>query len=164
MKDSGGRIEALVRLIKGYQESYYNGEAEISDAEFDLLWDELKAIAPDNPLLKKVGKDGAVGFPKAKHLIPMGSQDKAANPGEFRSWAKKIGANSYVVQYKLDGASLELQYEKGALVKAVTRGDGTVGDDITGNALRMAGVVSRISKSFTGGVRGEVIMIRQIPG
>jgi DNA ligase (NAD+) len=162
MKDSGGRIEALVRLIKGYQESYYNGEAEISDAEFDLLWDELKAIAPDNPLLKKVGKDNADGFLKAKHLIPMGSQDKAANPGEFRSWVKKTGASSYVVQYKLDGASLELQYEKGVLVKAVTRGDGAVGDDITGNALRMAGVVSGISKTFTGGVRGEVIMTRQI--
>ena len=70
------RIDALARLIQGYQESYYSGEAEISDAEFDLLWDELKALAPDHPLLKKVGggdsgSGSTDGFPKAKHLIPM---------------------------------------------------------------------------------------------
>jgi len=152
------RIDALVRLIEGYQKSYYNSEQEISDAEFDMLWDELKFLAPGHPLLKRVGSDSADGFPKAKHLIPMGSQEKAANPGEFRSWAKKISAPSYVVQYKLDGASLELQYRNGRLMAAVTRGDGITGDEITRNALRMQGVKPEISKKFSGGVRGEVIM------
>ena len=152
------RIEHLAKLIKGYQESYYNAEAEISDSEFDLLWDELKALAPEHPILKKVGSDNSDGFPKARHLIPMGSQDKAANPDEFRAWAKKIKPFSFVVQYKLDGASLELQYEKGLLIKAITRGDGIIGDDITSNALCMTGVKKDISKSFSGGVRGEVIM------
>jgi DNA ligase (NAD+) len=156
------RIVSLARLIERYQDSYYNGEAEISDSEFDLLWDELKTLAPNHPLLKKVGTDNTDGFPKAPHLIPMGSQEKAANPGEFLAWANKIKPTLYVVQHKLDGASLELQYEKGALKAAITRGDGINGDLITPNAMRMKGVKPEISKKFTGGVRGEVVMTRRV--
>ncbi|MDR2742975.1 MAG: NAD-dependent DNA ligase LigA [Treponema sp.] len=158
------RIAALERLIVSYQDSYYNGEAEISDGEFDILWDELKELAPGSPVLKRVGTDGVDGvdgFPKAKHLIPMGSQEKAANPEEFLAWTAKIPP-PYVVQYKLDGASLELQYEKGALKRAVTRGDGTLGDDITRNARRMAGVVRKLDVPFSGGVRGEVVMTHSV--
>ena len=156
------KVDALARLIEGYQKSYYNSEAEISDGEFDLLWDELKNLAPNHPILKKVGSDSADGFPKARHLIPMGSQEKAANPEEFRTWSRKIIAASYAVQYKMDGASLELQYKKGKLFAAVTRGDGIMGDEITNNALRMIGVIPEISKEFSGGVRGEVIMTHKI--
>ncbi|MDR2767785.1 MAG: NAD-dependent DNA ligase LigA [Treponema sp.] len=160
------RIEALVRLIKKYQASYYNGEAEISDAEFDLLWDELKGLDPGSPVLQKVGADDTGGFPKAKHLIPMGSQEKAANPEDFRGWAKKMEGRpdfgGFVVQYKLDGASLELQYRQGRLYKALTRGDGTIGDDITANARKMRGVAADLKMDFSGGVRGEVVMTRDV--
>jgi len=152
------RINTLAALIKNYQESYYSDEAEISDLDFDALWDELKLLAPEHPLLKLVGSDNKDGFPKVKHLIPMGSQEKAANPGEFLAWARKINLKSYVVQYKLDGASLELQYEYGKLKAAITRGDGIIGDEITRNALRMAGVKMKITNTFSGGVRGEVVM------
>jgi DNA ligase (NAD+) len=161
-KGKDGRIAALEHLVKQYQQSYYNGEAEVSDAEFDRLWDELKALDPDNSLLKKIGADNTDGFPKARHLIPMGSQDKAANPGDFRGWAAKVQCPSYMVQYKLDGASLELQYKNGVLEQAVTRGDGTIGDNITPNALRMKGVVPRLDIPFSGGIRGEVVMTRDI--
>ena len=156
------RINDLAALIKTYQQSYYNGEAEISDTEFDALWDELKILSPDHALLKKVGTGGSDGFPKAKHLIPMGSQEKAANPAEFLTWARKINLKSCVVQFKLDGASLELQYKNGKLKTAITRGDGNIGDEITANALRMAGVKKEISKTFSGGVRGEVIMTHDV--
>ena len=162
VKSRNDRTGELAGMIEKYQDSYYSGDAEISDAEFDLLWDELKSLAPDHPILKKVGRDSVDGFPKAKHLIPMGSQEKAANPEEFRAWAKKINPESFVVQYKLDGASLELQYEKGKLKKAVTRGDGIIGDEITRNAIRMAGVMPEIAKNFSGGVRGEVVMTHDI--
>jgi DNA ligase (NAD+) len=166
VKKDTSRINALERLIKRYQDSYYNGEAEISDAEFDILWDELKSLDPDNPVINKIGADGLFdgtdGFPKAKHLIPMGSQEKAADPEEFREWAAKIAPRSYVVQYKLDGASLELQYKKGSLEAAVTRGDGLIGDKITKNALRMGGVIAKLDVDFSGGVRGEVVMTREI--
>jgi DNA ligase (NAD+) len=152
------RAAALEQLIRDYQDAYYNGEALISDGEFDALWDELKALKPDSPVLARVGADGADGFPKARHLIPMGSQEKAAGPEEFRAWAVKIAPPSFVVQYKLDGASLELQYEQGKLRRALTRGDGIIGDDITRNALRMAGVLAELDIPFSGGVRGEVVM------
>ena len=162
------RAAVLERLIQKYQRSYYDGEADITDGEFDLLWDELKRLAPDSPVLRKVGAgsdaaaSGVDGFPKAKHLIPMGSQDKAANPEEFREWAEKMGLETMLVQYKLDGASLELQYEQGALVRAITRGDGIIGDKITANARRMTGVPSRLDIPFSGGVRGEVVMTREV--
>ncbi|MDR1784986.1 MAG: NAD-dependent DNA ligase LigA [Spirochaetaceae bacterium] len=159
------RAEELETLIGGYQNSYYNGEAEISDGEFDALWDELKAIAPESPVLQRIGADSGT-FPKARHIMPMGSQEKAANPEEFRRWAEKHPYGEYLVEHKLDGASLELQYEGGELLRAVTRGDGAVGDDITANARKMQGVLPRLGDDsgagFSGGVRGEVIMTHHV--
>ena len=160
------RIEELEQLITRYQKSYYNGEGEISDAEFDLLWDELKTLDPANPILHKVGADSG-NFAKVQHIMPMGSQEKAANPEQFLEWAAKHQYDQYLVEYKLDGASLELQYENGYLVRAVTRGDGSIGDDITANAKKMVGVNTAIYKDgqlvpFTGGVRGEVIMTHKV--
>jgi len=157
------RILELEHLIVKYQDSYYSGEAQISDEEFDLLWDELKVISPDSEVLKKVGTGHSVdGFPKAKHLIPMGSQDKASNPEEFSIWFKKRSSKSFIVQYKMDGASLELQYKNGILTHAVTRGDGIIGDDITANARRMSGCIKKLDISFTGGIRCEVIMTHNV--
>ena len=155
------RINELEKLISKYQAQYYNGESEISDFEFDKLWDELKLLDPDNGILKKVGADSG-NFEKASHVMPMGSQEKAANPEQFLEWAVKHNYSEYLVEYKLDGASLELQYENGSLIRAVTRGDGTVGDVITNNALKMKGVPRKLSENFTGGVRGEVIMTHQV--
>ncbi len=160
------KIKELESLILRYQQSYYNGEGEISDAEFDKLWDQLKELNPDSPILKKVGADSG-NFTKTAHVMPMGSQEKAANPEQFLEWANKHVYNEYLVEYKLDGASLELQYQNGELVKAVTRGNGSIGDDITANAKKMNGVLPQIicngkKLSFTGGVRGEVIMTHEV--
>ncbi|MBR5645727.1 MAG: NAD-dependent DNA ligase LigA [Treponema sp.] len=160
------RIKELEALITKYQKSYYDGEAEISDAEFDKLWDELKVLDPENKILKKVGADTSL-YEKVQHVMPMGSQEKAANPEQFLSWAQKHKYDEYLVEYKLDGASLELQYEKGELKRAVTRGDGTIGDDITNNARKMDGVKAVIcvdgeTVDFTGGIRGEVIMTHAV--
>ena len=162
MMESAERIHTLENLILRYQDSYYNGEAEISDAEFDSLWDELKLLDPDNALFQKVGADSG-NFPKARHRIPMGSQEKAADPQAFLSWAEKHRYAEYLVEYKLDGASLELQYDNGVLVRAVTRGDGETGDVITANAKKMRGVVPCLMKdgvplACSGGIRGEVVM------
>ena len=160
------RINELEKLITRYQASYYNGEGEISDAEFDALWDELKSLDPGNAILQRVGADSG-NFEKIHHVMPMGSQEKAANPEQFLAWAEKHKYEEYLVEYKLDGASLELQYEKGWLVRAVTRGDGSIGDDITANAKKMGGVNAGIYKDgelvpFTGGIRGEVIMTHEV--
>lgn len=161
-------IDALAEKIRKYQKSYYQGEGEISDAEFDKLWDELKTLDPDNEVLKKVGSDisdtaasGGV-FEKAHHVMPMGSQEKAADPEAFKEWAEKHPYEEYLVEYKLDGASLELQYENGIFTRAVTRGDGQIGDDITRNVRKMKGLVNYLPGMFTGGVRGEVLMSHKV--
>lgn len=154
------RIGELERLVVHHQDLYYNGRPELSDAEFDALWDELSTLAPDSPVLAKVGADAADGFPKARHVLPMGSQAKAADPEAFLAWCSKASLPEYVVEHKLDGASLELQYESGRLVRAVTRGDGRVGDDVTPNARRMAGVPATLPGAWSGAVRGEVVMSR----
>lgn len=165
--DKAKRISELQRLIKKYQKSYYNGEGEISDAEFDLLWDELKSLDPENEILHKVGADSG-NFKKIHHVMPMGSQEKAANPEQFLAWAEKHSYSEYLVEYKLDGASLELQFFHGKLIHAVTRGDGSIGDDITPNAKKMNGVPAFLYDSngnlidYTGGVRGEVIMTHEV--
>ncbi len=167
MANDGGRIAELVELISRYQKSYYDGEGEVSDAEFDRLWDELKEKDPSHPLLHRVGADSG-NFAKVAHIMPMGSQEKAATPEEFLAWAFKHRYEEYLVEYKLDGASLELQYAEGRLIRAVTRGDGSIGDDITSNALKMQGVKAELRTPdgsllpFTGGIRGEVIMTRSV--
>ena len=164
---SDNRIKELEALITRYQKSYYNGEGEISDSEFDALWDELKGLSPSSSVLKRVGADSG-NFPKAHHVMPMGSQEKASNPEEFLSWAKKHDYSDYLVEYKLDGASLELQYVHGTLSQAVTRGDGSIGDVITENSIKMNGVLKNIRDKegnlidFTGGIRGEVIMTHEV--
>ena len=160
------RIKELEKLIKKYQDSYYNGEAEISDAQFDLLWDELKSLDSDNILFKTVGSD-SINYKKINHVMPMGSLEKASNPEQFASWAENHIYDEYFVEYKLDGASLELQYSEGILIHAVTRGDGVKGDEITENARKMNGVIQELKIdgkkiNFTGGIRGEVIMTHEV--
>jgi DNA ligase (NAD+) len=152
-------INELVDLIAYHQMAYYTGKTEISDAEFDAYWDELKKIDPDNAILHAIGKDSSV-FPKRKHIMVMGSQNKAADPEEFKVWFDKKYSKSYITQFKCDGASLELQYENGQLTAAVTRGDGTTGDLITDNVKKMEGCQEHIDSPFTGAVRGEVVFLK----
>lgn len=158
----------LEQSIKKHQKLYYEGNPEISDEEFDKLWDELKLLDPDNLLFSTINSESTDGFPKEYHIIPMGSQEKAANPEAFLAWVQKLSFNEFIVQYKLDGASLELQYENGNFVRAVTRGDGRIGDDITNNAKKMKGLVFNIDSNhsdnilFSGAVRGEVIMTHSV--
>lgn len=164
------RITELENLIKKHQNLYYNLQPEISDAQFDALWDELKTLDPKNILFHSIPKDSSDGFAKMEHIIPMGSQEKAANPVDFTAWAEKMPFTEFLVQYKLDGASIELQYKNGIFEKAVTRGDGKIGDDITVNAGKMQGVIPELKGEsgpggkhpFTGGVRGEIIMTKSV--
>jgi DNA ligase (NAD+) len=158
---SKARILELESLIAYHQNAYYNREPEITDYEFDALWDELKALDPENVILHQVGIDD-FGFKKVKHLMPMGSQNKASNPEEFEKWYKQMvgllgSEERFAVQYKLDGLSIELQYQDGRFIKAVTRGDGETGDDVSINILKTGCVVPEI-KGFTGAIRGEVLL------
>jgi DNA ligase (NAD+) len=150
----------LEKQILACQNAYYNSQSLISDADFDRLQDRLKREKPQSPVLASVGAPASGPFPKARHIAPMGSQDKIKHPALLRYWLLDTGASSYSVQFKLDGASLELQYQDGVFVRAVTRGDGVTGSDITLNTLRMGGVPPMLDTPFTGGIRGEVMLPR----
>ena len=168
------RVAELAKLIKHHKDAYYNGQPEISDAAFDQLEDELRALAPDHAILKTIGAAPRAGaavneWPKARHAIPMGSLNKAVNADELREWAArcdKLGgeqdlkpiSTALLVTEKLDGLSLAVNYEDGELKQAITRGDGHVGEDITPNARRMQGVPAKLKEKISVSIRGEIIL------
>jgi DNA ligase (NAD+) len=155
------RIKEIESSILYHQNQYYNGDAEITDYEFDKLWDELKELDPKNPILNRIGNDNHQGFKKVKHVMPMGSQNKASNPEEFEKWYNQMSGgkgNKYIVQYKMDGLSIELQYKNGSFIAAVTRGDGVIGDDVTDNLRKTGQIRDTIPGKFTGAIRGEVLL------
>ncbi len=151
------RIAHLEAEIRRHRGLYYGGTPEISDLEFDRLEDELRDLAPESPVLGEIGAapEGA-GLPRKTHKIPMGSLEKITED-KLDAWTGKMGP-LFLVQEKLDGISLELEYENGELVDAITRGDGIVGEVVTHNAVYFKNVRTRIGTSFTGSVRGEVIL------
>ena len=151
--------QELENKLKLAQNAYYNGSEPImSDLEYDELWDELQAEFPESELLRGVGADHTDGFVKVKHSIIMGSQAKANTAQDMTTFFLKNGKGVYLAQYKLDGCSIALNYENGKFMTGATRGDGTEGDDITSNVLRMKGLVKRLKEGFTGTVRGEVLL------
>jgi DNA ligase (NAD+) len=156
------RIQELEEQIKHHRDLYYNKTPEISDAKYDHLEDELRGLDPQNPLFFKIGADSSDLFEKREHIMPMMSQDKASTPEEFRKWAKKRNYDTYIVQFKLDGVSIELQYKSGVFQCAVSRGDGKIGDDITQNVMKMKGFIPRLNSRFAGALRAEVVLFRDV--
>ena len=156
------RINFLQSEILRHQDLYYNKTPEISDSEFDLLVKKLHKLAPNNPVLNLVGKDSSKMYDKIEHIIPMNSQGKANEVSEFLTWKRKHKYPQYLVQYKLDGISVELQYINGRLKHGISRGDGIKGDDITQNVIRMKGAPKVVNGNFTGAVRGEIVMYHDI--
>ncbi len=152
----------LEKIISYHQEKYYNQEPEISDKEFDLLWDELERTFPDSTLLSVVGDTSWDGFQKARHIMPMFSQQKAGTIIEFEKWASKYTVSTNIAELKCDGLSLSIQYENGIFIKAVTRGNGEVGDDISQNVIKMQGFIKDLGNDFTGALRCEIIMMHEI--
>lgn len=162
---NGGNMNAkeLVEALKKASDAYYNtGETLISDIDFDKKVEQLRLIDPDSQFLKTIGAPPVSGK-TIKHKIPMGSQEKIKDKNEFDRWCKQVlNINKisvpFVMQHKLDGSSIALNYEKGKLVNAVTRGDGVIGEDISGNVVKMQNVKRLLPVSFTGSIRGEIML------
>lgn len=158
------RINTLRNLIlKAKHAYYYSGEPVMSDAEYDALEDELRLLAPNDPVLALVGSSVPLDtiLTKARHAMPMGSQSKVNSEAEFLAWCSKNEVDAIHASLKGDGASAAAYYRNGQLVQAITRGDGSVGEDITANALRFKGLpawVGAQDAGFTGAVRFEVIL------
>lgn len=155
------RIEELQNQLIAAREAYYNGEPIMRDDEYDAIEDELLQLDPENALLAGIGEDESDGFPKAKHNILMGSQSKCNTVEQIskklESFSSK-GKVAFLVEDKCDGISLEMNYKDGNLVSCITRGNGYIGDDITVNAKKMAGIPHKLKDSFTLSVRGEILL------
>jgi DNA ligase (NAD+) len=159
--DAAERVAWLAEQIAHHSHLYYNlAEPEISDAEFDRLWDELKAADPHHSQLRRVGADVPPGSVKVDHLFPMRSLDKATSGEELNHFVNVTtgGATRFLSQPKLDGSALSLEYRMGRLVRAATRGSGERGEDVTRNALKVANVPSMLPLPVDVHVRGEVVM------
>ena len=150
-----------IKIIEA-QDAYYNSEPIMSDEEFDALWNKLQEEQPDSSLFDAVGKDDSDSFSKEEHIMNMSSQEKVNDEKSFSAWWNKRVDSGAIVQYKMDGISIELQYNKGTLQKAITRGNGKIGDNITNNVLKMKGFPINITLSCRLAVRGEIILERGI--
>ena len=157
--------EEFRELLDKASEQYYNegdflivNGITITDEIFDEIQDDFKRKFPNDPWHSKVGVEAQGSFTKASHLIPMGSLQKTPSFDELNKWKDKAaGKNNLVWSEKIDGLSISLQYRKGVLVQAITRGDGFTGDDVTQNVLKMNVVKNLpILKDFT--IRGEIVL------
>jgi DNA ligase (NAD+) len=171
------RVEQLREQIQFHEHRYYVlDDPEISDAKYDLLVNELKQlekehpelITPDSPT-QRVGGRPREGFVKVEHSSPMLSLDNAYNEEELRDWERRVHELSgrkeieYVCELKLDGLSMALRYTGARFGRAVTRGDGSIGEDVTPNVRTIRSVpllanakAAKVPADFE--VRGEVIM------
>lgn len=159
---STNRVQELSDKIMKARVDYYNQQPTVSDKVFDAWVDELRLLDPKNKAVTSVGSPIVQSaWLKAKHQIPMGSLDKVNLPAELSKWASDMAKDEELfVTEKLDGLSIELIYEHGKLIQAITRGDGDVGEDVTANVTRMGGVQNKLSCDFNGSLRGEIIMTK----
>lgn len=175
--DARKRIEELTRELRRHDELYYvHDSPEIADAEYDRLFHELKELEEEFPELRqpdsptqRVGGKPLDSLPKAEHLAPMQSLDSSQEEAPLRRFDQRLRDAlgevpvAYVVEPKFDGASIEVVYEDGVLVRAVTRGDGVVGEAVTENARTIRNLPLRLEDGERAAprllaLRGEVLM------
>ena len=176
-------IERLREKIRHHEYLYYvNDDPEISDAAFDRLMNQLKKLEAENPKLvtpdsptKRVGGVPREGFQTVRHKTPVISLDNAFSFDELANFDRRVRELTgrekveYVTEHKFDGLSMSLIYEKGGLVRGVTRGDGTTGEDVTPNVRTIRSIplwidAAQLKKAGLAGnfeVRGEAIMTRK---
>ena len=170
------RAEELRKQLTHHEYLYYVlDQPAITDAQFDALMRELRQIEDANPDLRtpdsptqRVGGQPREGFVKVAHSSPMLSLDNALNEEELREFDARVRGllksddYEYVAELKLDGLSMAAQFHDGRLHRALTRGDGRIGEDVTGNARTIRSLPLRAKIEVTGEpnfeVRGEVVM------
>jgi DNA ligase (NAD+) len=177
--DPAARLEQLRKQIRHYEERYYvHQDSEISDAEFDALMQELRALERDHPDLvtpdspsQRVGGRAVEGFAAVRHAEPMLSLDNAYNEDELRAFDERLrrglgnapGPLRYIAELKIDGLSVALQYRDGRLVRGATRGDGVTGEEVTTNVRTIKDIPHTLDDGPKGTfeIRGEVYLPRK---
>ncbi|MDE3085913.1 MAG: NAD-dependent DNA ligase LigA, partial [Acidobacteriota bacterium] len=157
--DAAERLEELRAQIAYHDRRYYELDApEITDADYDALVRELRAIESEHPELvtadsptQRVAGAPTTRFAPARHLVPMMSLDNAMDLGELEAWAARIGrvdpealAADFVCELKIDGLAMSLTFDHGRFVRAATRGDGVTGEDVTANVATIDAVPDRL--------------------
>ena len=171
--DIKARMQELTNELLRYQEAYYvEGKSLVSDLEYDGLFDELSKLEKEHPEYassssptQRVGSDLTSDFPEVKHTIPVLSLDKAYSVEEVLSFMGKCEEKgkeklSFVEEEKIDGISMVLYYEDGILVRGVTRGNGSVGNDVTANIKTINQIPLRLKEKVNLVVRGEVYLAK----
>lgn len=148
------KIESLARDILKHKKAYYAGEPVISDIEYDKLEDELKKLKPDHPVLKEVGSETNSNLKKITHDNKMLSLQKTY---EFETLEKWRSEHDVLGTLKIDGNSLSLIYNNGELKVGKTRGNGSIGEDVTEKVFWVPAIPKKIgNKSDTVEIRGEL--------
>jgi DNA ligase (NAD+) len=174
-KSATDRAQNLRRQLEHHEHLYYVlDQPAVTDAEYDSLMRELRAleeahpdlVTPDSPT-QRVGGKPREGFVKVAHSSPMLSLDNALNDAELREFDARIRALlkgepfTYVAELKLDGLSMAAHYRDGRFTRAITRGDGLVGEEVTESARTIRSLPLRASIADAFEVRGEVVMQRK---
>ncbi|MGD6969155.1 NAD-dependent DNA ligase LigA [Rossellomorea vietnamensis] len=171
IKSAEQKVAELHNLLNQYNYEYHVlDKPSVPDAEYDRVMNELIAIeneypelrAPDSPT-QRVGGNTLEAFEKVAHRTPMLSLGNAFNEEDLRDFDRKVRQAagddySYVCELKIDGLAVSLRYEDGLFMQGATRGDGTVGEDITANLKTIKSIPLRISEPLTMEVRGEAFM------
>jgi DNA ligase (NAD+) len=158
VSDVQAQLDELRRLVDYHLYRYHVlDDPEISDAEFDRLYDELAEIEAEHPELvtpdsptQRVGAPPAEGFVKVEHPSPMGSLEKVTTDESLEKWhadvCKRLGTSDvvYVTEPKIDGLSINLVYDDGVFIRGATRGDGRRGEDVTVNLLTIKAISRRL--------------------
>ena len=173
LEQSKKRVEELVPLLKYYTQMYFDDKQVVSDYEYDMLMKELKQIEAEYPELiredsptQRVGASIKKGFEKVTHEVPLQSLQDVFSFQEVRDFderVRKVAEENnielkYVVETKIDGLSAALEYKNGIFVRGATRGNGTVGEDVTDNLKTIKTIPKKLKEPIDITVRGEVFI------
>src|SRR5436190_18389616 len=176
-KDVRQRLDELREQVDHHLYRYHVlDDPEISDAAYDRLFDELKALEEEHPELvppdsptQRVGAPPSDRFQKVQHLTPMGSLEKVTDDESLFKWAEDVRKRldsdepvAYVIEPKIDGSAINLVYENGVFARGATRGDGYQGEEVTPNLRTISAIPLQMRNSREAPavveVRGEVYM------
>lgn len=166
MMEDKNKIKKLEELINKYADAYYNNnESLISDFEYDKLVEELNELYKKNGITPtKVGANPISKFSKVEHKVPMLSLENSYNIEDIVKWIQNVCNTNTIeieVEPKIDGLSISCIYKDGKLIQAITRGNGTIGEDVTENVMQIRNIPLQLKEPISIEVRGEVYMTRE---